>query len=57
MIQKKLKEVVNKISWKKYIPKGETAIIPSNDEYMSLVKRKIQKQRHWLQQKSLLEIN
>lgn len=56
MIQKKLKEVVNKISWKKYIPKGETTII-GNEEYMGLVKRKIQKQRHWLQQKSLLDIN
>jgi len=56
MIQKKLKEVINKVSWKKYIPKGETTIMGNND-YMILVKRKMQKQKHWLQQKSLLYIN
>lgn len=55
MIQKKLKEVISRVSWKKYLPKGEV-IIAINDEYLDFLKVKIQKQKHWLEQKSLLEI-
>jgi len=56
MIQKKLKEVISRVSWKKYLPKGEV-IIAINDEYLDFLKVKIQKQKHWLEQKSLLEIS